>query len=84
LWDLNPADGPATVEAWRSRIHPADLSATQASFDEIFRHHDEFDLEFRVVSRAGLVRDIRSRGHLQRNARGEPIKMVGLVMDVSE
>lgn len=84
MWDLNPADGPATLAAWRSRVHPTDLAQTEAKFASIFATDKEFDLEFRVVSRSGVVRDIRSRGFLERNANGRPTKMVGLVMDVTE
>jgi signal transduction histidine kinase len=84
MWDLNPADGPATLAAWRSRVHPSDLAQTEAKFATIFAKHKDFDLEFRVVSRSGVVSDIRSRGFLERDANGRPTKMVGLVMDVTE
>lgn len=84
LWDLDPNDGPATLEAWRSRVHPADLGPTQARFAEIIKNENEFDVELRVVARNGIVRDVRNRGSIQRDRKGEPIKMIGLVMDVSE
>lgn len=84
LWDIDPANGPPTYEVWRSRIHPLDVAPTEAHFEEVFRRHNEFDLEFRVVALDGAVRDIRSRGFLQRNADGNAIKMVGLVVDVTE
>jgi signal transduction histidine kinase len=84
MWDLDAAEGPATLAAWRSRIHPADLARTQERFGVIFKKDKDFDLEFRVVSRSGVVRDIRSRGFMERDAAGKPIKMVGLVMDVTE
>jgi signal transduction histidine kinase len=72
------------LEKWRSRLHPADIAKTQARFQEIFAKEDDFDLEFRVVSLRGEERDIRSRGFLQRNEQGVAVKMVGLVMDVTE
>jgi signal transduction histidine kinase len=84
MWDLDAAAGPATLAAWRSRIHPADLARTQERFGAIFQQDRDFDLEFRVVARNGVTRDIRSRGFMERDAAGKPIKMVGLVMDVTE
>lgn len=84
LLDLDPAAGPATLDAWRARIHPADLSDVQSRFDVLLKNGREFDVEFRVVSRDHVVRDIRSRGIIERNDKGKLTKMVGLVMDVTE
>jgi signal transduction histidine kinase len=83
IWDLDPST-PATLEAWQSRIHPADLDATLLRFQEVLQSENDYDLEFRVLSREGVATDIRSRGRIERDAAGHPLRMIGLVMDITE
>jgi len=42
------------------------------------------DLEFRVNLQDGSVRYVLGRGHLVRDAENKPIRMVGIVQDITE
>ncbi|MGO8609237.1 PAS domain-containing protein, partial [Rhizobium johnstonii] len=47
---------------WESIVHPPDLPAFQATFQEAFEHRHPFRAEMRVVDRNGEIRWLRCEG----------------------
>ena len=71
------------LQAYLDRIHPDDLPAMRAVLEEALAHGDTFDAEYRVQGRDDVWRRIAARGRIERNADGEPVRLPGVVMDVS-
>lgn len=72
-------------EAWRSRVHPDDVEAAAAAL----RAHIEgktpsYQAELRMRHRDGHYIWILSRGRVQHDAHGTPIRVVGTHTDISE
>jgi hypothetical protein len=60
----------------------------EASQVEVALHHSlaerrDIDLEYRVVRLDRTIRWINGRGHTFYNAAGEPVRMVGLLLDIT-
>ena len=83
IWGLEPAT-TYQPELLDSRIHPDDLGHVQRSRDLVDGNRDEFDDEYRIVRRDGLVRMIHERGHFVTDEHGRKTKLVGMVQDVTE
>ena len=81
-----PADHPQiTREQWRAAIHPEDLaSATQRLNHQFESGAPEYRNAYRLLLPDGRVRWIRTALAIVRGAGGKPVRMVGVVSDVSD
>jgi PAS domain S-box-containing protein len=71
-------------EAMLRHVYPPDLPVEQAAFEAALATGD-FRVECRIVRHGdAAIRWIASRGKLFRDAAGEPVRMMGSVMDVTE
>ena len=71
-------------ELWSGALHPADASATlEAVRSVIAGETGALDTEYRIVRPDGSVRFIEAHGHLQRDADGRAVRLVGLNRDIT-
>lgn len=69
---------------WRERLWPEDLGLLEAAIAESQVKKTYFNCEYRVVRPDGSVRWILTRGQTLYNPGGEPVRMIGIVMDISD
>ena len=74
------------IDSWVSLIHPDDRETTVRYFqEEVLRKKQVFDKEYRIVRRNdGAVRWVHGRGVLEIDAEGMPVRMLGVILDVTE
>lgn len=77
---------PASIDAWRSRVHPEDLAGADAA---IRAHRDgeteSFAWEHRIQHACGRYLWVLTRGRIvARGPQGHPLRMAGTLRDVSE
>jgi PAS domain S-box-containing protein len=70
---------------WSTQVHPEDLLVVEASFREAVgnRLHN-WDIEYRMKEKADGCRWIHSRCHIFYDPQGEPLRVVGVNMDITE
>ncbi|HTJ97597.1 MAG TPA: EAL domain-containing protein, partial [Rhodocyclaceae bacterium] len=72
------------VELWRKCIHPDDAHEVEAHFQVALQSQTgSFSDEHRIVRRDGSVRWIQRLGELERDSAGKPLRLRGIVQDVS-
>src|SRR5215831_533638 len=73
-------------EDWIKQVHPEDLPACEASIREAFRQkHRPWHREYRMTgAEAGEQKWVNSRGHIFYDSLDEPLRMIGVNMDVTE
>jgi len=83
---FSPEEAPATVEFWKSRIHPDDeAAAVKANMDCIENRRQDFEAEFRMRAKDGGVRWILGRGMaVARDGNGRATRMVGTHTDITD
>ncbi|MGY1745290.1 SpoIIE family protein phosphatase [Blastococcus sp. SYSU D00695] len=81
--DAALADGELD-EVMTSRIHPDDHELVREAMARADTLTGEFAVESRALHADGSVRWTVSRGRLVRDPRGEPVRMIGTVLDVTE
>ncbi|HJV52325.1 MAG TPA: EAL domain-containing protein, partial [Noviherbaspirillum sp.] len=76
---------PNRYEEWESRVHPADRARVLAGLEaEIQRGSNDYHVQFRLQHRDGSYRWIEAKAQIQRDERGQALRMVGTHIDISE
>jgi PAS domain S-box-containing protein len=82
LYGFVPGSFPSTYEAWIECVLPEDREAAEAPTR--LRDAGAFETEYRIRRRDnGEIRWINARGHVKRDATGEPARFVGLNIDIT-
>jgi PAS domain S-box-containing protein len=65
-------------------IHPDDIESVNEGMVEAMKDHALYESEYRVVLPGGDVRWISAPGKIIRDSSGQPIRIVGTMMDVTD
>jgi two-component system cell cycle sensor histidine kinase/response regulator CckA len=81
---LRPGTFGGTFEASIERIHPDDRPSVLETFAKAVKSGSDFSVEYRVIWPDGTVRWLRGAGRVRLGEHGEPVRTVGISMDVTE
>jgi PAS domain S-box-containing protein len=81
---IEPEELPPVIDAWRERIHPRDLDATNRQIGLALIQGRGWATSYRIRDARGRYRSMLERGLIQRNAQGDPVRAIGCCVDVSE
>ncbi|OOG76526.1 PAS domain S-box protein [Algoriphagus sp. A40] len=73
-------------EIWRKRVHPEDFEAVQNILYQLLHQKDQnyFESEYRFQRKDGSYAYVMDKATLIRNKAGEPIRVVGAMMDITQ
>ncbi|MBF0381826.1 MAG: PAS domain S-box protein [Magnetococcales bacterium] len=75
----------ASHQTFLDAIHPDSLSHASRAIDQSLLDPDtKLNMDFRIIRPDGEERTINAQGEVIRNEKGEPIRMMGLVLDVTQ
>ena len=80
---LEPGTFGGSTEEWRSLVHPEDRDEVRRTLDQFVRT-GQLEAEWRVVRADGAVRWLAARGSVFRNEQGDPLRLVGVNIDITE
>jgi PAS domain S-box-containing protein len=83
LYGIEPAAFDGSFEGWRSRIHADDVSRLGIEGAEAREGKKPLNTSYRIIRPDGEEREIRACAHVQRDANGCAIRMVGVNWDVT-
>lgn len=84
LYGLTIEDPVPTHEQWRAAIHPDDRENTINSYKEaLLSAENVWIAEYRFVTGRGEVINIYDRTYILRDETGEPIRMMGSMMNIT-
>jgi PAS domain S-box-containing protein len=72
------------LDQWRSHLHAEDLERVERQLETCMRERTPFDIEYRFRHGEGRWITIRDRGFIQFGDDGEPVRMLGTMLDVTE
>jgi PAS domain S-box-containing protein len=90
LLGLKPGECEASARNWLTRVHPDDRETVKDTVDSVIKRfmaqgkQDAFNLEYRVVHADGSVRWVNDRGQILYGQDGRPVRMIGIMLDVTE
>ncbi len=79
-----PEGTTITVASLFSRVHPADREILSGAGRDVLERAVPLDVEHRVERPDGTVRWVHARAHVERDAAGAPVGMVGTVQDITD
>ena len=83
IYGLEPVN-PVRYEKWAASIHPEDWPAVEARLQKLVREKSEGGQEFRIRRPDGAVRDISAVEKVFVDSHGEPARMIGVNLDITE
>ncbi|MBI4913453.1 MAG: PAS domain S-box protein [Acidobacteria bacterium] len=83
LFGLEQKEAPS-FDLWRKVIHPLDAHLAETRIEEAIRDHKPLYSEYRVVLGSGEIRWVLALGDTTYDPGGEPIRMAGICLDVSD
>ena len=78
-----PAPSVELAELARVSVHPDDRERVAALFREALQEDTDADVDMRVVWPDGSVHTIRTIAHVQRDASGRPVRIIGTSRDIT-
>lgn len=83
LYGLAPGALAKGYREWTKYIHPDDLAETVKDADDA-RKTGEIESEFRIIRPDGDIRWMHSKGKVISDPNGEPLRIVGVNIDITE
>jgi len=84
LYGLEPHSLEPSYEVWRKTILPDDRKKAEQTVQEAVQSGRELNAEWRVCDPDGAERWLMSRGAPMRDANGQTVRYIGIVMDITE
>jgi PAS domain S-box-containing protein len=84
LFGLDPAQGLPVIDTLLQRIHQEDRARTMGALEQALAQKSDFEVDCRLVLPDGTLKHVHGVGHPVFNASGEPVRMVGTSVDVTE
>jgi diguanylate cyclase (GGDEF)-like protein/PAS domain S-box-containing protein len=73
-----------SFQAWRNVVHPDDLERVDQALATALSTQTEYSEEYRIVHPDGSVHWVLGHGHSLQNEQGETVRMVGVMLDITE
>jgi PAS domain S-box-containing protein len=83
LLGLEPGTFEGTYRAFIDRVHPEDRPRLRERVEACLEEGREYQLEHRIAWPDGTVRWLYQAGDLVRDERGEAVRLVGIVQDIT-
>jgi PAS domain S-box-containing protein len=79
-----PDEIPPGFDGWKDKVHPEDVEDVMRELhDYLNGRRDEFEIEFRMISKTGEPRWVLSRASIvERDENGNPVRMAGTHTDI--
>jgi PAS domain S-box-containing protein len=81
---IAPDEMESSVGAWLERIHPRDFIAAKKAMSVGLLNGRGWTTTYRIRDSKGRYKSILDRALVQRNAAGDPVRVIGCCVDVSE
>jgi len=75
---------PDVLESWASRLHPEDRERVYAALTGHIERREPYDVEYRLLTKAGEYRWFRARGQAIWGETGRLVRMSGSLQDVTD
>ncbi|MEH2183336.1 PAS domain S-box protein [Nostoc sp.] len=84
IFGLNPTQGEPNQAEFLQIIHPDDRASIQTQLEQTITQIIPFNHEYRIIRPDGSVRYIESKAEIAYDAQGQPVKLLGAILDITE
>jgi PAS domain S-box-containing protein len=84
IFGVAAADFDGRVESFFRLVYPADLPAVQEASRAALAGKRQYAIAHRIIRPDGAIRWVFQQADVERDARGTPVRMVGITRDITE
>ncbi|MDF1615532.1 MASE3 domain-containing protein [Desulfurivibrio dismutans] len=84
IFGVAPQEFGASYDAFLNYVHPEDRQAVQQAVNEALAGKQPYSIEHRLVLADGNERWVHEQAEVERDEAGQPMRMMGTVLDVTE
>jgi len=84
IFGYEPGKPNRSYKEWADRVHPEDLPKVDAKLQTSIKHAQDFHAEYRIVWVDNSLHWVTAFARFQCNAENRPIRMVGVISDITE
>lgn len=85
LYGIDPEIKPLHYQDWEYTLHPDDIETSNLEIEKVLSGETaEFKTEFRIIHPTAGIRWVLGIGNVTRNENGEPIRLSGLNLNISD
>ena len=84
LLGISPQESPPAKDSLWRLDHPEDAARVREEINRAKKEKREYDIDHRIVRPDGTVRHVQERGYWIFGEDGEPVRMIGTVLDITE
>ncbi|HUP19921.1 MAG TPA: PAS domain S-box protein, partial [Gemmatimonadota bacterium] len=84
IYGVEPGTVDLSYEAYLGRVHPDDRERADRMIRAAYESGEPFEFEHRLLRPDGEIRSIHSRGRVEMDADGRPVRMTGTGQDITE
>lgn len=85
MFGVTPEDAAGGgLEAYLNAIHAEDRAHVEESIGAVLKEGSKFVSEYRLLQKDGSFRSVIARGSVERDEHGKPLRMPGVIVDVTE
>ncbi|MEH1780643.1 MAG: PAS domain S-box protein [Nostoc sp.] len=81
---LNPTQSEPDQGEFLQIIHPDDRALIKTQLEKTIAQITPFNLEYRIIQPDGSVRYVESKAEIAYDPQGQPVKLLGAVIDITE
>jgi len=86
-WRLHGVEGDhgrPSFETWLALVHPDDRAMARATTETALQAGQDLEIDFRITRPSGETRWLSTKGRAIHDSSGHPLRIVGIVCDVTE
>jgi PAS domain S-box-containing protein len=84
IFGIDPGNQEFSEASFLSLIYPEDRATVKLAIREALRPDGEFYAEYRIQRQDGQLRWLMSKGQTHCDSAGQPIRMIGVTLDITE
>ncbi len=84
IFGVDSASLTGTTDDFFRCVHPDDLPSIAAARDAALTSGQPYRIDHRVVWADGTIRWVHERADVERDAQGRPVRLIGVVQDITE
>lgn len=84
IFGLEPQQFKATYEGFLEHVHPDDRETVQEAVSHTLLHYTDYHIIHRIIKQDGTVRYVLEEGNVKVDETGKPLRMRGVVQDITE
>jgi PAS domain S-box-containing protein len=84
LYGIEPEAAIGSYRGWRQLVHPDDIDAVERERREAIEQGSAYSSEYRIRHASGAIRWVSSKGKAYYDDQGEPLRMLGVNIDITE